>query len=137
MAAAIREKIGERKEPDAGSPEIRRALGEERFAEWWRHGMDLPEMEAIAEARAILTGSMRRSRSSRRQPLRQSLPLTAREREVLRLVDDGLSNKEIATVLAISRSTASDHVASIRTKLGVPSRAAASALAVRNGLLSS
>ena len=59
-SAAIRETIGERAEPDeAGSPAIREALGEERFAEWWRHGMDLPELEAIAEARAILTGSTR------------------------------------------------------------------------------
>jgi non-specific serine/threonine protein kinase len=139
-SAAIRETIGERAEPDeAGSPAIREALGEERFAEWWRHGMDLPELEAIAEARAILSGSAssRRARSSRRQRSRQSLPLTPREREVLRLVVDGLSDKEIAAALGISHATASDHVASIRAKLGVPSRAAASALAVRGGLLSS
>ena len=70
--------------------------GEERFAAEWRQGMDLPEMEAIAEARAILTGATRRSRSSRRQRLRQSRALTAREREVLRLVVEGLSDKEIA-----------------------------------------
>ena len=62
---------------------------------------------------------------------------SVRRPRLLRLVDEGLSDKEIAAVLAISRSTASDHVASIRAKLGVPSRAAASALAVRNGLLSS
>jgi DNA-binding CsgD family transcriptional regulator len=85
----------------------------------------------------ILTGATGRLRSSRRQRPRQSRALTARERDVLRLVVDGLSDKEIAVILGISRATASDHVASIRAKLGVPSRAAASALAVRNGLLSS
>jgi DNA-binding CsgD family transcriptional regulator len=55
---------------------------------------------------------------------------------VLRLVVEGLSDKEIAAVLGISRSTASDHVAAIRHKLGTPSRAAASALAIRTGILS-
>ena len=135
-AAAIRETIGERQEPEeVGSPAIRGALGKERFAAEWRLGMDLPEMEAIVEARAILTGAVRRSRSPRRQQLRQSRPLTDREREVLRLVVEGLSDKEIAAALGISHATASDHVASIRAKLGVPSRAAASALAVRGGLL--
>ena len=135
-AAAIREMIGERTEPDAAPTDaIQNALGEKRYAEEWRLGMELPVMAVIAEARAILTGSIRRARSSRRERSRQSLPLTAREREVLRLVVDGLSDKEIAAVLAISHSTASDHVASIRAKLGVPSRAAASALAVRSGLL--
>jgi DNA-binding CsgD family transcriptional regulator len=101
--------------------------------------MHLPEMEAIAEARAILAGSTprRHSRATSRTRARQSLPLTEREREVLRLVVEGLSDKEIAAALGISRSTASDHVAAIRAKLGASSRAAASVLAVRNGLLSS
>ena len=54
---------------------------------------------------------------------------------MLQLVVEGPSDKEIAATLGISRSTASDHVASIRVKLGAPSRASASALAVRSGLL--
>jgi DNA-binding NarL/FixJ family response regulator len=99
--------------------------------------MDLSETEAIAEARAILAGSTRRARSPGRPPPRQPLPLTGREKEVLRLLVEGLADKEIAAALGISRATVSDHVAAIRAKLGVPSRAAASALAVRGGLLSS
>jgi DNA-binding CsgD family transcriptional regulator len=59
------------------------------------------------------------------------------EREVLRLLVEGLSDKEIAAVLGIARATVSDHASAIRAKLGVPSRAAASALAIRNGLFSS
>jgi DNA-binding CsgD family transcriptional regulator len=137
-AAAIREMIGERNEPDVALIDVvRTALGEERFAAEWRHGANLPELQAIAEARAILTGSTRRSRSSSRERSRQPSPLTARERDVLRLLVDGLADKEIAVTLGISHSTVSDHVAAIRAKLGVPSRAAATALAVRSGLLSS
>ena len=137
-AAAIREMIGERNEPDVALIDaVRTALGEERFAAEWRQGVNQPEMQAIAEARAILTGSTRRSRSSSRERSRQSSPLTAREKDVLRLLVEGLADKEIAVTLGISHSTVSDHVAAIRAKLGVPSRAAASALAVRSGLLSS
>jgi pimeloyl-ACP methyl ester carboxylesterase/DNA-binding CsgD family transcriptional regulator len=62
-------------------------------------------------------------------------PLSAREREVLRLVADGLSDAEIAERLVVSPHTVHRHVANIRTKLRQPSRAAAAAHAVRNGLI--
>ncbi len=62
--------------------------------------------------------------------------LTAREREVLRLVADGRSNTEIATELFISRATASVHVSNILSKLGVATRVQAAALAHRRGLAS-
>jgi ATP/maltotriose-dependent transcriptional regulator MalT len=60
--------------------------------------------------------------------------LTRRETEVLRLVAHGLSNKEIATELVLSEHTVHRHVANIRRKLGVPTRAAAAAAAARLGL---
>ncbi|MET1059459.1 MAG: alpha/beta fold hydrolase [Nocardioides sp.] len=62
-------------------------------------------------------------------------PLTDRELEVLRLVAEGRTDAEIAAALVLSSHTVHRHVANIRTRLDVPSRAAAAAWAVENGLL--
>ncbi|MGI9657335.1 MAG: LuxR C-terminal-related transcriptional regulator [Gaiellaceae bacterium] len=61
--------------------------------------------------------------------------LTARECEVLRLVSEGLSDREIAAQLVISEHTVHRHVSNIRTKLRVPSRAAAAAQAAKLDLI--
>lgn len=61
--------------------------------------------------------------------------LTAREVEVLTLVADGLSNERIAEQLFVSPHTVHRHMANIRNKLDQPSRAAAVALAAREGLI--
>lgn len=61
--------------------------------------------------------------------------LTAREVEILRLVACGLSNKEIALRLVISRKTAGNHIEHIYTKIGASNRAATSLFAMRHGLL--
>lgn len=61
--------------------------------------------------------------------------LTAREREVLALMTEGLNNKEIAERMVVSASTAKSHVSSILAKLGVSSRTEAVALALQNHLV--
>jgi pimeloyl-ACP methyl ester carboxylesterase/DNA-binding CsgD family transcriptional regulator len=61
--------------------------------------------------------------------------LSAREREVLGLVAQGLSDPQIAERLVISPHTVHRHVANILTKLRLPTRAAATARAARGGLL--
>ena len=62
--------------------------------------------------------------------------LTPREREVLALVAQGLSDAEIAERLVLSPHTVHRHVGNVRAKLRLPSRAAAVAYAARAGLLS-
>ena len=100
----------------------------------------------------------RRRTSSRARPLRRALDdlarrarigaaeqhgdgevlaaLTSREREVLRLIAAGRSNREIASVLYIAPKTASVHVSNILGKLGAASRTEAAAIAHREGLVS-
>jgi len=65
------------------------------------------------------------------QPLQA---LTDREREVLVLVAQGLSNQQIADSLVISERTARTHVSNILGKLGVASRTQAALLAIREGI---
>lgn len=68
------------------------------------------------------------------QPLAVS-ELTRRETEVLTMVANGLSDREIADRLVLSPHTVHRHVANVRTKLGLPTRAAAVAAAAKRGLL--
>jgi NarL family two-component system response regulator LiaR len=62
-------------------------------------------------------------------------PLTPRELEVLRLICQGLANKEIAAELAISEKTVKVHVSHILSKLGVYDRTGAVVAAVKRGLV--
>jgi DNA-binding NarL/FixJ family response regulator len=60
--------------------------------------------------------------------------LTPREREVLLLVAEGLTNRQIAERLVLSEHTVHRHMTNILRKLDLPTRTAAAALAVRAGL---
>jgi DNA-binding NarL/FixJ family response regulator len=62
-------------------------------------------------------------------------PLTARECEVIRLVAAGRTNREIAGELTISEHTVARHLQNIFVKLGVSSRAAATAYAYEHGIV--
>jgi DNA-binding NarL/FixJ family response regulator len=90
----------------------------------------LRELGAPADQPA---SARRPSRSDR--DARRAEELTAREREILALVADGLSNAEIARRLFISAKTVSVHVSNILAKLGASGRTEAAAIARRDGLL--
>ncbi len=64
-----------------------------------------------------------------------AIELTAREREVLALVAQGLTNREVGAALFISESTAGVHVSNIMAKLGAASRTEAATIAIRSGLV--
>ena len=70
-----------------------------------------------------------------REEERATEVISGREKEVLGLVAQGLTNKEIADKLVISENTARNHVSNILGKLGLSHRAQAAAFAARHGLL--
>lgn len=87
-----------------------------------------------------LAGDLLTTSERPQQPIPERLadveePLTAREREVLQLLAEGLPNKLIAAQLHISEHTAKFHVSAIMLKLGAASRTEAVTLAARRGLL--
>jgi DNA-binding NarL/FixJ family response regulator len=61
--------------------------------------------------------------------------LTPRERQILALLGEGRSNREIANILVISERTARTHVSNVLSKLGLTSRTQAALIAIREGLV--
>jgi predicted ATPase/class 3 adenylate cyclase/DNA-binding CsgD family transcriptional regulator len=92
----------------------RKALGEVAFQAAWAEGAALSTEETIAYAQ--------RGRGDRKRPTSGWESLTPTERDVVRLVSDGLANKVIATRLFISHRTVQTHLTHVYTKLGLTSR---------------
>jgi DNA-binding CsgD family transcriptional regulator len=92
------------------------------------------ELEALGATRdADAAAALMRSLGARGRAGPRSLgSLSRRETEVLRLVGEGLSTRDIAARLFISPKTAEHHLGRIYAKLGLKSRAEAAAYAVRN-----
>jgi non-specific serine/threonine protein kinase len=114
--------------------ETRAALSEADFAAAWAEGRWLSPDEARAEASRELDAIQDATGSG---TLARTAPhgLTPREVEVLRLVADGQSDREIAEALFVGRGTVRTHLASIFGKLEVGSRTAAVAAARRHGII--
>jgi two-component system, NarL family, response regulator DegU len=79
-----------------------------------------------------IAGAMLRRRSNRS---RHSSELSSREYEIVRLIADGLSNREIGRRLTLSEKTVKNHVSHILAKLKVNARSGVAVYAVRNGLV--
>jgi two-component system, NarL family, response regulator LiaR len=73
--------------------------------------------------------------SELREPLDETIKLTEREKEILALIVEGLSNKQIAERLFLSNSTIQFHVSNILSKLGVSKRTEAAYLALKQKLV--
>ena len=114
---------------------VREALGERRFTEAWDEGRALSLEAAIAEGTDLLSPAAAPTDAAERPGAAAGHGLTARELEVLRLVAAGRTDRQIAEVLFLSPRTVHHHVAGALAKLGVPSRAAATAYAYQQRLL--
>lgn len=91
-------------------------------------------IRAVAGGLLVLGPGYERVRPA--TPRGRSEPLTAREREVLALLGEARSNKEIAQRLGISEHTAKFHVNAVLAKLGAQRRTEAVVEAARLGLIS-
>jgi non-specific serine/threonine protein kinase len=109
--------------------QARRKLGEKAFNDAWATGLTMSLDGAVA---AVLA-------AAGPDALPSSVPhtddLTTREREILRLLAEGRTDREIAESLAISHRTVNGHVAHLLAKLGADTRTAAATIALRKGLV--
>jgi DNA-binding CsgD family transcriptional regulator len=93
---------------------LRDALGEGDFDSAWAEGAALSTEEVIAFAQ--------RGRGERKRPASGWASLTPTERDVVRLVSEGLANNDIATRLFVSPRTVQTHLTHVYTRLGLTSR---------------
>ena len=119
-ADSIRQRNGEARFPmyqadyDAAVAAVREALGQDGFDTFWAEGAALSTEEAIAYAQ--------RGRGERKRPASGWGSLTPMELDVVRLVAEGLGNKEVGARLFISPRTVQTHLTHVYAKLGVTSR---------------
>ncbi|MFJ3666852.1 ATP-binding protein [Streptomyces sp. NPDC090106] len=102
---------------------VRAALGDEEFDRWHATGARMSGAEVLQAVRAGTERPVPRLDAvQEKHPGPAPGQLTAREREVAALVAEGLSNRQIAERLVISKRTADTHVERILAKLGITSR---------------
>ena len=139
-AATLRERLGYRRSPaeatayDRTLATVRASLNDAVFTEAWAAGEQLSQDEVLAEAMALATATAEAPVAPPPDAATRH-GLTPREREVLRLVAAGHSNREVAAALFISVPTVKRHLSTILGKLGLESRTAAATYAVRHGLV--
>lgn len=126
-------------DPSTAAESIRPRLAPQAFARFWDAGQSLTTDQAAADAVAIASALAAQS-----TPETAAVPLpapttefglTPREIEVLVLLQDGLTDREIADRLSISERTAGNHVQHAMQKLDAASRTAAAVTALRHGLI--
>jgi DNA-binding CsgD family transcriptional regulator len=93
---------------------LRKTMTSTDFDSAWAEGAALSIDEVL--------GYVRRGRGERKRPASGWASLTPTERDVVRLVSEGLTNKDIATKLFVSPRTVQTHLTHVYTKLGLTSR---------------
>ncbi|MDX6520054.1 MAG: hypothetical protein QOF08_659, partial [Gaiellales bacterium] len=104
---------------------LREGMGEKDFESAWAEGAALSTDEAIAYAQ--------RRRGERKRPASGWDSLTPTERDVVRLVSEGLANNDIGTRLFVSPRTVQTHLTHVYSKLGLTSRVQLAQEAARHG----
>jgi predicted ATPase/class 3 adenylate cyclase/DNA-binding CsgD family transcriptional regulator len=99
---------------EASLATLRDAMGEKDFESAWAEGAALSTEEAIAYAQ--------RGHGERKRPASGWASLTPTERDVVRLVAEGLTNSDVAARLFVSPRTVQTHLTHVYTKLGLTSR---------------
>ncbi len=139
-ADAQREASGAARQPVFRAPDTRNiavartALGQDTFASAWAEGRSTSLEQAIEEALTIADTSPGEANGVTSDTTLPDVGLTERELEVVRLLACGRTDREIAEALFVSPRTVNSHTARIYAKLGIGSRAEATAWAVRHGL---
>lgn len=91
---------------------------------------------AVAGEMSIDPAAVKTLTAALRAPKSAANELTSRERDVIILIADGATNRQIANRLGVTERTARTHVSNILTKLGLASRTQAAMWAVHHGLVS-
>jgi len=138
---SLRDAIGhafvlpERAAYERAEQSLRETLSPDAYDRAYQAGADQPLDKVLDEASAFLARIC--SAADATPPVRAAQPfgLTAREQDVLRLLAQGRSDREIAETLYIGTRTVETHVSNLIAKLGVHNRTEATARAMQNGLV--
>jgi DNA-binding NarL/FixJ family response regulator len=111
-------------------------MGDDAFARELAAGSQSTLADARIDAIALArSSSVSQARPSPQPPTPAASGLTARELDVLKLIVEGKTDRQIAEALFITPKTANHHVTRILSKLECRNRAAATALAFQRGLV--
>jgi len=121
--------VSDRGDVEHALVDVRRQLSSDAFAAAWAEGAAEGLGGVVARELGRWSGEVGVT-----YPPAAVAALTAREREVARLVAQGLSNREIATTLIISERTAANHLQRVLDKLGIHSRTQLAARSAEFGL---
>lgn len=142
QCSAIFTEIGAMPSPDRNPADdavmLKSRMVPKTFSNAWSDGEALTPAaaaeEALALATTLTTANVTAEPAGGTASLAAEFGLTEREMDVLQLLADGMTDREIAGALSISERTAGNHVQHAMQKLGVESRTAAAVFAVRHGL---